>query len=64
MVAEDSNELSELDGGRGLERYKEALRSVIEEQLQQKETVYLVKFGSRASPSRPQPLTFRTKKTQ
>ncbi len=64
VLVEDSTQLGVLDAGRGIERLREALRLLVEEQLQEKECVYLIKFGSRASPSRPHPLPFLVKRAQ
>lgn len=64
VLVEDSAQLGVLDAGRGVERLRDTLRLLVEEQLQGKECVYLIKFGSRASPSRPHPLPFLVKRTQ
>ena len=64
VLTEDSSELGLVDCGKRLDEYKHCLKLFIKEQLQQKECVYLVTFGSRANPSNPQPLSFYRNRSQ
>ena len=58
VLVEDSSE------GQSLEKYKENLKLFVEEQMLEREAVYLVSFGSRGTPRKPEPLPFQTGRTQ
>lgn len=64
ILVEDSSELRAADEGEALVKYKECLKLFVEEQLLERETVYLVKFGSKGAPKKPEPLPFQRGRTQ
>ena len=63
-MVEASEKLAQLQDGRTFEDYKSSLKVLVEEQLVDKEAVYLVQFGSTATPLRPDPVLFETNRSQ
>lgn len=62
LVIEDSAQLGVLECGRSLDALRGALGQLLKEQLEEKECVHLIKFGS--SASEPVSLPFNTGRTQ
>lgn len=64
VLIEDSAELGVINVGQTLDCLKKQLCQLIEEQLLNKECIYLIKFGSKACPRKPFPLPFIIKRSQ
>ncbi len=62
VLVEDSAQLGVLECGRALDGLRQALGTLLKEQLEEKECVHLIKFGS--SASQPLTLPFNTGRSQ